>query len=154
MATDSEDTDVILEALAASDSVDARAVDIVMEEGGTVVVRGSVATFEEASAALRIAEEHADSVRNELRVEVNLREGSDGLTEEESSEELRRAGLQGSSYDTVEQPDDLVSDMQEALDESLPWDPPDEPVEVPTRAESRGPADPNAADDYDDEETY
>lgn len=146
MATESEEPDVILEALQTSDFVDARAVNVTVDEGA-VVIGGTVATYEEASAALRIAQEHAAEVRNELRVDVNFREGVGD--EGETEGEARRSGLQGSSFEALEGSDDLVSDMQESLDESLPWTPPDEPVEVPTRAESRGTADPNAADDED-----
>lgn len=145
MAIDSDDPDVIVQALQASDSVDARAVDVIVEDGA-VVVRGTVATFEEASAALRIAEEHTPNVRNELRVDVNMREGIGDVAPPTDAPR----DLQGSTYQ-VDGDDDLVSDVQESLDESLPWNPPDEPVEVPTRAESRGIADPNAADDDDPE---
>lgn len=146
MAIESDEPEVILEALRASDAVDARGLSVAFDEGD-VVVRGTVATYEEASAALRIAGEHAPGVRNELRVDPNLREGADPAVASDSGDALRRDGLRGSSFDPLERADDLVTDVQESLDENLPWDPPHEPVEVPTRAESRGVADPNAADD-------
>lgn len=149
MATDFEDPDVILEALQASDAVDARSLRLSVDDD-VLVLRGTVATFEEASAALRIAQEHAPEVRNELRVDANLREGTE-YPGEAGGDETRRDGLQGSSFDALERSDDVVTDVQDSLDENVAWDPPHEPVEVPTRAESRGIADPNAADDDNDD---
>lgn len=144
MAIDPEQRDVVREALDAADSLDASAV-VVAAEQDTLVLRGSVATFEESSAALTIAEQHADAVRNELRVDVNLREGTgDG---EAVADRNRPQDLQGSALGPADEADDLVDDMQESLAENLPWDPPHEAVEVPTRAEARGIGDRSGDDD-------
>lgn len=135
MAIDPDEYDVVRQALADSDSLDAAGIQVTSEDD-TLVLRGSVSTYEEASAAVAIAEQHADDVRSELAVDVNLREGVDAG--EALGDRTRTESLQGSSFNPVEEQDDLVDDMQESLEENLPWDPPHEPVEVPTRAESRG----------------
>lgn len=129
MAIDPDLTDVVRESLEAVDTVDARHIEVVAD-GDELVLRGGVATHEEASAAAAVATQHAEEVRNELRVDVNLREG------------LEAGG----------QPEDLVSDLQESLTENVPWDPPHEAVEVPTRAEERGVVDSSADDDGTDDE--
>lgn len=135
MAIDQDQRDVILEALQASDAVDTDAVDITGGDG-VVVLRGTVATFEESTAVEHIASQHVPEVRNELQVDPNLREGARGGTQ--PPDERRSEALRGSSFDRVEEPDDLVSDTQDSLDENVSWDPPHAPVEVPTRAEERG----------------
>ena len=132
----------------AADTVDARAIDV-STDGEVVVLRGSVATFEEAAAAANVAEALAASVRNELRVDVNLREGLDST--EATPDRPAADSLGGSAFNPVEQSDDLVEDLQESLEENLPWDPPTESVEVPTRAESRGTADGTGHDDGGDD---
>lgn len=142
MAIDTDQIDEVVAALEAADSVDASGIRVDAEDD-VVVLRGSVATFEESSAAQQIATEHADDVRNELVVDQNLREtgGMEASSDDNGDQAARREGLRGSSYDPLEQSDDVVTDMQDSLDENLPWDPPHESVEVPTRAESRGVAD-------------
>ncbi len=147
MPIDPDQPAVVMEALQAADTVDATAIEVVAD-GDVVVLRGSVATFEEASAAQNVAEAHAADVRNELRVDVNLREGLD-FTERGPDRQVADS-VSMSSFNPVEQPDDLVSDMQHSLEENLPWDPPTESVEVPTRAEARGAADRSGADDFED----
>ena len=145
MAIDPDQHDAVREALDAADSVDASSV-VLATESDVLVLRGSVATYEESSAAVTIAEQHAESVRNELRVDVNLREGvGDG---EAHADTRPSEALQGSAFNPVEQTDDLVDDIQESLEENVPWDPPHEAVEVPTRAEARGVAD-SSGDDSD-----
>lgn len=142
MANDTDQTDEVLAALESADSVDSGGIRVVAEDD-VVVLRGTVATFEESSAAQQIAHEHAPTVRNELVVDHNLREtgGMEASTADDGDESSRRAGLHGSSYDPLEDSDDVVTDVQDSLDENVPWDPPRESVEVPTRAESRGVAD-------------
>lgn len=141
MAIDTDQIDEVREALAAADSVDPGGIRI-LADGDVLVLRGSVATFEEVTAAQQIAEERATQVRNELLVDHNLREtGGTESSAGDVADSARRDGLQGSSYDPLERADDVVSDVQEALDENRAWDPPHEAVEVPTRAESRGVAD-------------
>ena len=144
MAMDTDQIDEVREALAAAETINAHDVDVTLD-GDVVVLTGAVATFEESSAAMQIASEHADQVRSELRVDPNVREGVAGTGEDFAQEAARRDGLRGSSFDPLEQGDDVVTDMQEALEENVPWEPPHEAVEVPTRAESRGTADRNTA---------
>src|SRR5688572_14097306 len=127
MAIDPDHYDVVREALHSADSLDATGIEVTSVDD-TVVLRGSVATFEEASAAVAIAERHSDTVRSELRVDVNLREGI--YEGEPLGQQPRAESLQGSSFNPVEEPDDLVDDMQESLEENVPWDPPHEAVEV------------------------
>jgi hypothetical protein len=139
MAIDTDQIDEVLAALASADSVDARGIRV-DADGDAVVLRGAVATHEESAAAQQVAQERADSVRNELAVDTNLRETGDMEPPSAATvgEATRRKGLQGSSFDPLEGTDDLVTDVQESLDENVSWDPPHAPVEVPTRAESRG----------------
>lgn len=148
MAIDPDLPDVVREALLAADAVDARGIEVTGSDD-VLVLRGTVATFEESSAAQLIAEQQADRVRNELHVDVNFREGIGGTDEDATtrgSESLRT-----SSFDPVEEPDDVVEDMQHALEENLSWDAPHEFTEVPTRAEERGLADRSAPDQEDDD---
>lgn len=153
MPIDPDQQDLVREALEGADSVDARGITV-DAAADAVVLRGSVATHEEATAAAAIAEQHADAVRSELSIDHNLRERTD-MAEEAPTAAPR--DTQGSTFDPVNQPDDLVSDMQESLEENVPWDPPHEAVQVPTRAEERGHAgrgatpQPGAADDLLDE---
>ena len=138
MPIDPDQPATVLEALQASDAVDARAIDVAAD-GDVLVLRGSVATFEESAAAAGVAEAHADEVRNELSVDVNLREGLDAAEPEQQRQVAD--SMRTSSFNPVEEPDDLVEDMQDSLTENVPWDPPTDAVEVPTRAEARGRAD-------------
>lgn len=148
MAIDPDLTDVVREALAAADNVDARSIDVV-PDGDAVVLRGGVATHEEASAAVSVADQHAAAVRNELRVDTNLREGLDpGEPRQEGG-----SRAEGSALDPTTEPDDLVDNLQDSLEENVPWDPPHEAVEVPTRAEERGTAGTNGFDEDPDAES-
>ena len=135
MPFDPDQPDIVREALATADTVDARTIHVDAAEDA-VVLRGSVATHEEASAAAMIAEQHADRVRSELTIDTNLRESAAAVDGEASTAPNR--DVAGSSLGPVEQSDDLVTDMQESLTENVPWDPPHEAVQVPTRAEERG----------------
>ena len=127
MPIDPEQPALVRDALRAADTVDARAI-AVAADGDALVLRGSVATFEESAAALSVAEAHVETVRNELRVDVNLREGLD------QSEATSAAAVPD------DEPSDLVDDLQESLEENVPWDPPTEEIQVPTRSEARGTA--------------
>lgn len=132
-----DDFDLIRQAFAETDGVEDRAIDLDVDGAGVLVLRGSVATPEQATAAEAAARLHVDDVRNELRVDANLREdpaGSDGGPYETPAEELQGSTLPPPS----EQSDDLQTDVQMSLEENLPWDPPDRSVEVPTRLEQRG----------------
>lgn len=150
MAT-TEDLEMVRQALLEADDLDPTDIDLAVEDG-SVVLRGAVSTFEEATAAQAAAALHTDEVRNELRVDPNIRENPAGV---EEADVATRESLHGS---TVEAPsaqgDDLQTDVQLALDENLPWDPPDSPSNVPTLAEERGIVDrdvtvPEAADEGD-----
>ncbi len=139
MATRPEELDRIAEALRDTDAVDASGIEL-RDEGGAVVLRGAVPSFEEATLAAAIAEQHGGTmaVRNELRVDPNLREDpSPGLSatyERGGGEEVRASSYEGS----FDEGDDLVTDVGDALAENVPWDPPDQPTEAPTLAEERG----------------
>lgn len=146
MPLDPDQPDIVRQALESAETVDARGIRVEAGEDA-VILRGSVATFEEASAATMIAEQHADLVRSELSVDTNLREAAD-MTE---SPPAPNRDATGSSFNPVEQPDDLVTDMQESLDENVSWDPPHEEVQVPTRAEERGVAGSGSPDDTTDD---
>lgn len=148
MAIDPDQPDVVLQALRAADAVDARGIEAVADDD-VLVLRGTVATFEESSAAQLIAEQHGDRVRNELHVDVNVREGPGASSAEQAPPDAQ--SLQTSSFNPADEPDDVVVDMQHALEENLPWEAPHEPVEVPTRAQERGRADRSAPDEYDDD---
>ena len=148
MAIDPDLTDVVREALAAADTVDASSIDVVAE-GEALVLRGGVATHEEATAAVSVADQHATTVRNELRIDTNLREGVD-FREPDAGE---RSATSGAPFDPTSEPDDLVDDLQTSLEENVPWDPPHEAVEVPTRAEERGTAGTNGFDEDPDDDS-
>jgi hypothetical protein len=142
MAIDTDVIDEVRAALAAADAVDASGIRVDAADDA-VVLRGAVATHEESAAAQQVAQARAEAVRNELAVDPNLREtgGIEPAPSAVVDQAARREGLQGSSFDPAERTDDLVTDVQESLDENVSWDPPHAPVEVPTRAESRGVAD-------------
>lgn len=148
MAIDPDLTDVVREALADADNLDARSIDVIAD-GDVVVLRGGVATHEEASAAVSVADQHATSVRSELQVDTNLREG---LDRDEPRQENRPSTGEGSPFDPTTEPNDLVDNLQDSLEENVPWDPPHEAVEVPTRAEERGTAGTNGSDEDPDED--
>ncbi|HVL99651.1 MAG TPA: BON domain-containing protein [Egibacteraceae bacterium] len=134
MAPDDDTLDRIRAALDESVRVDPERVEI-LREGDDVVLRGAVATPEEASVAAMIAEREVERVRSELRVDAGLRERTTGGAGPEGEPE---AAPQRSPELPSEPADDLTSDVAEALGESLPWDPPDTPSFTPTRAEERG----------------
>ena len=132
-----DDFDLIRQAFDESDGVDGRGIDLDVDDSGVLVLRGAVATPEQATAAEAAARLHVDDVRNELRVDANLRE--DPAAPDAGPYETPQEELQGSTLPPPsEQSDDLQTDVQMSLEENLPWDPPDRPVEVPTQGEQRG----------------
>ncbi len=133
MAIRPEVLDLIQEALDRADGVDARDIDLALD-GDAVVLRGAVSTFEEASAAALLAEQHAAAVRNELRIDPNLREDTAGVEDLADSPEPAPTAADAE----IRQADDLVTDVGDALAENVAWEPPDEPTFVPTQAEERG----------------
>ena len=148
MPVDPDQPDLVREALEGADSLDSRGIRVETDDE-VIVLRGSVASHEEATAAAMIAERHADAVRNEISVDRNLREVTDMAQDQPVAQPNRDAP--GSSFAAIEEPDDLVTDMQESLTENVPWDPPHEPVQVPTRAEERGLVDRSPGDDAGDD---
>jgi hypothetical protein len=126
--------------LDASERLDASRVELRLT-GGRLVLLGAVASAEESSAAVALAEQEVGDVGlvDDLLVEPSLREGS----------------LPPAGYDFVDPPGDevLVGDLDEfaaaedgprtgdddwALEENDSYDPPDEELQVPTAAEERG----------------
>jgi hypothetical protein len=148
MPVDPDQPDIVREALLGADSLDSRGIRVEADDD-VIVLRGSVASHEEATAAAMIAERHADVVRNEISVDRNLREVTDMAQDQPVAEPNREAA--GSSFGGVSEPDDLVTDMQESLTENVPWDPPHEAVQVPTRAEARGLVDRSPGDEAGDD---
>lgn len=132
---DQEIVDLVRAALDDADGVDASRI-AVETRGDAVVLAGAVSTAEESSVASLLAENHAAEVVNELLVDANLREG---VAEPIATEEAAPAGnevLVGST-DMLAGPDaEVESDLGRALEENVPWDPPDEPHLAPTTAES------------------
>lgn len=135
MTADDETLARIRAALDDEERVDARRVEVHRDDQG-VVLRGAVATPEEATAATMVAELDTASVRNELRVDPGLREAT-------SAGAAPPVGApppapQRSPEDPSQPADDLTPHVEEALGENLAWDPPEAPVLAPTRAEERG----------------
>lgn len=146
--------DVIREALASGGDVELDRVELVLDDGGAVVLRGAVSTPEQASLAAMVAEQHAEQVHNLLEVDAGLRENpadhmavADDAAERAARMDLRgemeaqdRPGMGEWSAQTTQQTDvamgpaedgDLTTDVSEALGENVPWDPPDHPQAAP-----------------------
>ena len=142
------DPDVLEEikvALEDSDRVDARRI-VVEGSDGKVVLRGAVASSEEASAAALIAETRTEHVSNQLTIDTGLREGAIDPISVERVEPAENEVLIGST-DMLAGPDAAIeSDLSHALEENVPWNPPDEPQLAPTYDEYRGDASPGALD--------
>lgn len=154
MAIDEETLARIREVLNQSDRVAAGRV-AVDRAGDEVVLSGAVATPEEATAAALLAEQQAPAVRNEIRVDTNLREdpadprvagdtvtrdpdaAAREVTSADTSTPDHRSNQTGSAA-LDHPPGDQPTDVEAALGENLPWDPPDEPSLAPTRQEQRG----------------
>lgn len=147
------DPDVLAEikvALEDSDRVDARRIVLTPGEDG-VVLRGAVASSEEATAAAMIAETRAEKVANELTIDPGLREGAVDPVSVERAQPAEGEVLIGST-DMLAGPEaEIGSDLGRALEENEPWNPPDEPHLAPTRDEYGGEASPGALSG--DEET-
>jgi midasin (ATPase involved in ribosome maturation) len=152
---------VIRDALADSERVDVERVELVLD-AGAVVLRGSVATTEQADLATMVARQHADEVHNRLRVDPGLREDATNPADiarqaalaeaSDTDQELddsaavpdrprtedwsaQKAGLE--SLTMSEARDDMPEDVAEALAENKPWNPPTQPHLAPTEEEQR-----------------
>jgi hypothetical protein len=142
------DPEVLAEIKAAledSDRVDGTRISIEGNDG-RVVLRGAVASSDEASAAALIAESRADAVSNELTIDPNLREGAEPPISVERVQPAENEVLIGST-DMLAGPDSAIeTDLGRALEENVPWDPPDEPHLAPTEDEYAGATSPGALD--------
>ena len=132
-------------ALEDSERVDARRI-VIDGDDGKVVLRGAVASSEEASAAALIAETRVEHVSNQLTIDPGLREGTIDPISVERVEPAENEVLIGST-DMLAGPDAAIeTDLSRALEENVPWSPPDEPQLAPTYDEYRGDASPGALD--------
>lgn len=144
MVMDEETLARVRAALDESPRVDARRVDVAAGPE-QVLLRGAVATPEEATVAGLLAEEHAVNVRNQLAVDANLREGAP----EPAAAEVT---LPATDEVLVGDPDMAAgggahtTDMADALERNEPVDPPDEPMLAPTTGEERGTLDRDTRD--------
>ena len=124
-------------ALQESDRVDESRLQVEGRDD-TVVLRGSVSSADEASAATLIAEAYAPSVVPELLVDPNLREGVVTPQDHEQAVPAENEILIGDT-DMLAGPDDKIeTDVSRALEENVPWDPPTEPHLAPADAEYGG----------------
>lgn len=141
--------DRILAALEGSDRIDASRIDLEFE-GDEVVVSGAVASAEEATWVETVVARFASNVTNNLRVDRGLREGIVEPTAAEPVVPAEGEVLVGST-DMLAGPEaEVTSDISIALQENVPWDPPEEPLLAPTASEyggevSFGDGDPGAA---------
>lgn len=134
---DPETIEEIKAALEESERVDARRIQV-SGEGDKVILRGSVASGDEASAAALIAEGYATNVVPELLVDPNLREGLVDPRDTEKAVPAENEILVGDS-DMLSGPDAKIeTNMDRALEENVPWDPPTEPHLAPADAEYAG----------------
>jgi hypothetical protein len=143
--------EVVRAELASSERVDADRIEV-LGAGDVIVLRGAVATDEQATVAALVAERHAQAVRNELRIDGNLREDTsaaappgaapDAALQGSSTSDARPRGQELSTQVGAGRPtaisSDLTTDVDEALAENVAWDPPDEPRLAPTPTEQRG----------------
>lgn len=141
MAIDTETMDRIREALSGAQGVDEQRIEVAAD-GGEVVLRGAVASVEEASVAVMVAERHVEQVRNELAVDPNLREDAAGAGLVDPTDASPAEGLddpaRATEFATEEMGGEITDDVAESLGENVAWEPPHEPVGVPTVAEERG----------------
>ncbi len=131
---DDEILEYVRAALEEADGVDHRRISVERRDDA-VVLSGAVSTAEESSLASLLAENHAASVVNELLVDANLREGTVDPVDREMAVPAENEVLIGSP-DMLAGPDAAIeTDISRALEENVPWEPPDEPHLAPTAAE-------------------
>ncbi|HEX2294679.1 MAG TPA: BON domain-containing protein [Actinomycetota bacterium] len=136
-AVDVGDVDEIRDALGSSDAIDASRIEVSID-GTSVVLRGSVADSSQGHLAELLVGRYTSDIRNELRVDPGFREGADEPQAVEEAVPAESEILVGST-DMLSGPDAAItSDVSRALEESEPWDPPDEPSLASTPAELRG----------------
>jgi hypothetical protein len=148
MTLDPEDLAQLRAALEESGAVGTTRVDLVSTDRDEVVLRGAVASAEEADTAALIVEQQGATVVNELHVDPALREGLVEPVEREEAVPAEGELLVGDP-DMLAGPDAAITgSREEAFEENEPWDPPDEPLLPPTLAEQRGlgPADETGID--------
>ena len=134
---DPEAIEEIKAALEESDRVDARRIQVV-GESDKVILRGSVASADEASAAALVAEAYAPAVVPELHIDLNLREGAVDPRDVEKAVAAENEILVGDT-DMLAGPDAKIeTSMERALEENVPWDPPTEPHLAPSDSEYGG----------------
>lgn len=123
MATDDETLARIREVLDRSPRIDNSRIEVA-RDGEQIVLRGTVATAEEAGVAAVIADgaievANGPPVRSQLRVDANLRE---------TVVDAATGGARGPQpFDEDHKPADLTTDSAAALGENAAWDPPDAP---------------------------
>lgn len=142
---DPEVLDEIKAALEDSERVDATRI-VVQGGDDEVILRGSVASSDEASAAALIAETRTQRVSNQLTIDPALREGIEAPVSVERVEPAENEVLIGNS-DMLAGPDAAIeTDLDRALEENVPWTPPDEPQLAPTQDEYAGATSPGSLD--------
>ncbi len=120
-----------------SDRIDATRIQL-SSAGDAILLRGSVATADEAKAAEILVSEYAGDVINELRIDRGLREGIVEPVAAERATPPSDEVLVG-DVEMLAGPDAAVTDdLSVALEENEPWNPPDEPSLAPTAAEYGG----------------
>ena len=152
-AADLGDVDEIRDALESSDVIDASRIEVSVD-GTSVVLRGSVSDSSQGHLAEMLVGNYTSDVRNELRVDAGFREGAEEPHAVEEAIPAEGEILVGST-DMLAGPNaEITSDVSRALEESEPWDPPDEPSLASTPAELRGTSgfgDGGAVDEIDDD---
>jgi hypothetical protein len=139
---DNETIDVIRDALEHTEGVLADRIVVDLRDDG-VELLGAVATPEEATLAETVAGRHVEVVHNRLTVDRNLREDPTGPQVAPGARTERRArneelSVQTSGFQPERVAEDLTDDVDRALAENIPWDPPDAPHPAPTGSEQRG----------------
>jgi hypothetical protein len=116
-AVGGDEVEAIRAALEESPRVDERRISVQIEHG-EVVLRGAVATPREASVAALIAEREVPEAINAIQIDPALREGVGEPDPPDPLDDIDRL-----------EPEDtgMTTDLDEALDENEPYEPPDEP---------------------------
>lgn len=136
MALDADTVQQVRARLRVSTAVNDERIELA-RQGQQLVLQGAVATPEEASIALELAEEVAGDVIDDLRVDPDLRSETEDLLDGEPAGAYDDEELIG-SVDMLAGPDaTFTEDLADALDNNEPWIPPDVESAAPTRLEER-----------------